>query len=1220
MASTGRFIAKFGQKTKSPVGSVRGFCVDTDENDSWTGSFGSRVLQSITGTILISNESGFEIKRFIFDDEDGTYTDPFTGEQRSYQGKLVLRVDDQSAENNNWTFLASDQAKQILYRQNALFRRFNPGGAGNPRVVEWTWHFADSNTMRAWYQDQYSEDYIEGNRLVDPDLELKFVFGKTTVGQEIEEVTIARELNSTFSDTSETKFTSSIALPNRPIGIHWDISGIDFRDQGQEAPITFMSSGDVNPGPTVGGVMSNATSYINVGPAHQPRETKTNPKESELFIHEWIFGSVNPGQSPTNYTLWRNNLIGRKVRNKDGTFKGTIQEASFETGQIAALILDFDGNGHVDALSDGLLLLREAFGLVGDALVSGAIATNANRTTGEEVIAYLNHPLIKQITNFDENYTEGNVVDAHGPLVQHRLYRIETVGGDGSRFGDVETTWRGISEDFDKHPNDSRDWIMPNRTPHNGIQVGNIFRSNGQSLPDSYQGGTVRELYDFVDALTDGLIMLRYVFGLTGEVLQDGAFSRDAPSYFDSTGTILTEKMDRLVNSRILVKPDYSIYGSGTILGPDDPLPEVQGDFTKLTIVPDDDCARRCFAVQEAVYIEQIISNSGDSYDQTPHEASSSGRTRAKATGMWYRGWSDDYTHVNRIYTPTTYPKTLIVPTSDTGEIEIDYRILSSTNGGISSSRTFYRPTLRASRAALQATEEMTINDNPGSARAVVTTKTLRRNRNLVATNSGAILLNIQDIGRGDIYQVRINEGNCRILNINELNKFNFRLNNLARGPGADFLIVPQMGGEKYRAEVNITYRSYVNPNTGLTEGDRATRTYILEGNVLSTTQVAEAYYANDLLYNVSNNSGNSYLDGNADIRPDQACRLRYYLRTGLTAQEANYYQGVYATLVNINGNNNNNVTVINKTGPLKITKRASDTYDLIFESPILFANDSTVEGFWRYDGVITIDHPKEHTGNNQDNTATYYSMFRGHILPSQHGIEITNELGETVVHSDTRPLRFISRVSGDQPFELDGDDTTHWSTITQYNRPFLNSDDVYAWVITTTGTQGQFDQGYRFDGTKQVREQIYWGAEYPSYSNIVRDRSLSTEVDSLSDRYVVVNTNISYRRVALQKTEYRQSGRIRIQYYSIEREVRKEKIQFEYNNPVTLELNDTDTTEGNYAVVNNAPESLVGATFKTNPVRFENTPSNWNETYFGDLGNYTDHAFSLIALKIGGK
>ena len=44
---------------------------------------------------------------------------------------------------------------------------------------------------------------------------------------------------------------------------------------------------------------------------------------------------------------------------------------------------DFDGNGETDALTDGLLLLRYAFGLTGDALTNTAIATNSNMSSQE---------------------------------------------------------------------------------------------------------------------------------------------------------------------------------------------------------------------------------------------------------------------------------------------------------------------------------------------------------------------------------------------------------------------------------------------------------------------------------------------------------------------------------------------------------------------------------------------------------------------------------------------------------------------------------------------------------------------------------------------------------------------------------------------------------------------------------------------------------------------
>jgi len=59
-------------------------------------------------------------------------------------------------------------------------------------------------------------------------------------------------------------------------------------------------------------------------------------------------------------------------------------------------IADIDGNGQVDALTDGLIILRYLFDLRGDALVNGAVATDASRTTASTVQDYI------------ENYLPGN--------------------------------------------------------------------------------------------------------------------------------------------------------------------------------------------------------------------------------------------------------------------------------------------------------------------------------------------------------------------------------------------------------------------------------------------------------------------------------------------------------------------------------------------------------------------------------------------------------------------------------------------------------------------------------------------------------------------------------------------------------------------------------------------------------------------------------------------
>lgn len=52
-------------------------------------------------------------------------------------------------------------------------------------------------------------------------------------------------------------------------------------------------------------------------------------------------------------------------------------------------LLDIDSDGRIDALTDGLLLMRYLFGLRGDALTTGAIGAAAKRTASGQVEAYI---------------------------------------------------------------------------------------------------------------------------------------------------------------------------------------------------------------------------------------------------------------------------------------------------------------------------------------------------------------------------------------------------------------------------------------------------------------------------------------------------------------------------------------------------------------------------------------------------------------------------------------------------------------------------------------------------------------------------------------------------------------------------------------------------------------------------------------------------------------
>jgi hypothetical protein len=52
-------------------------------------------------------------------------------------------------------------------------------------------------------------------------------------------------------------------------------------------------------------------------------------------------------------------------------------------------MLDIDGDGHVDVLTDGVLIVRGLLGLTGDALIDAAIGADATRKLAPDVESYL---------------------------------------------------------------------------------------------------------------------------------------------------------------------------------------------------------------------------------------------------------------------------------------------------------------------------------------------------------------------------------------------------------------------------------------------------------------------------------------------------------------------------------------------------------------------------------------------------------------------------------------------------------------------------------------------------------------------------------------------------------------------------------------------------------------------------------------------------------------
>ena len=121
-------------------------------------------------------------------------------------------------------------------------------------------------------------------------------------------------------------------------------------------------------------------------------------------IDEFLAGTVPSGSLDVdgneNYdALTDGLLLLRGMFGLDGSalVTGTIASNAAYTesvdieARIATLgdLADIDGNGQIDALTDGLLILRYLFGLEGDTLIKGVIAADATRTTSADIEAHL---------------------------------------------------------------------------------------------------------------------------------------------------------------------------------------------------------------------------------------------------------------------------------------------------------------------------------------------------------------------------------------------------------------------------------------------------------------------------------------------------------------------------------------------------------------------------------------------------------------------------------------------------------------------------------------------------------------------------------------------------------------------------------------------------------------------------------------------------------------
>ena len=196
--------------------------------------------------------------------------------------------------------------------------------------------------------------------------------------------------------------------------------------------------------------------------------------------------------------------------------------------QLGASSGDIDGNGTVDALTDGLLLLRYLFGLNGDPLVNGVIAEDATRTESSAVESYIfdllpQAPYITLLGSTELAHEQATTyVDAGATATDYVDGTVAvTVTGtvDSAKAGDYTLTYSAVDSEGNEARPVSRvvmvaDTVAPVITLAGEasleIDQDSSYEDAGATAVDAVDGIVAVLVSGSVDTATEGTYTLTY--------------------------------------------------------------------------------------------------------------------------------------------------------------------------------------------------------------------------------------------------------------------------------------------------------------------------------------------------------------------------------------------------------------------------------------------------------------------------------------------------------------------------------------------------------------------------------------------------------------------------------------------------------------------------------------------------------------------------------------
>ena len=181
-------------------------------------------------------------------------------------------------------------------------------------------------------------------------------------------------------DAAETVDTDGDGIGNNS---DTDDDGDNVADGADTFPLDATESEDTDSD----GVGNNADAFPNDATETVDSDSDGTGDNSDAFPNNSVYSldSDSDGMPDAWETTYGLNPNDASDATSDQDNDGVSALDEFLAGTIPSGSLDIDGNGQYDALTDGLLLLRGMFGLDGSALVTGTIASDAAYTESVDI-------------------------------------------------------------------------------------------------------------------------------------------------------------------------------------------------------------------------------------------------------------------------------------------------------------------------------------------------------------------------------------------------------------------------------------------------------------------------------------------------------------------------------------------------------------------------------------------------------------------------------------------------------------------------------------------------------------------------------------------------------------------------------------------------------------------------------------------------------------------